>query len=48
VFNSDQNSVVLVSKDGSSRFSGSKIEVARAVLEIVSSKVVRTLRGDSI
>jgi phosphopantothenoylcysteine decarboxylase / phosphopantothenate---cysteine ligase len=48
VFNSDENSVVLVSKDGSSRFSGSKTEVARAVLEIVSSKVVRTLKGDSI
>jgi phosphopantothenoylcysteine decarboxylase/phosphopantothenate--cysteine ligase len=48
VFNSDQNSVFLVSKDASSRFSGSKIEVARAVLEIVSSKVVRTLKGDSI
>jgi phosphopantothenoylcysteine decarboxylase/phosphopantothenate--cysteine ligase len=48
VFNSDQNSVLLVSKDASSRFSGSKIDVARAVLEIVSSKVVRTLKGDSI
>ena len=48
VFNSDENSVVLVSKDGSSRFSGSKTEVARAVLEIVSSKVVRTPKGDSI
>jgi phosphopantothenoylcysteine decarboxylase/phosphopantothenate--cysteine ligase len=48
VFNSDQNSVLLVSKDATSRLSGSKIEVARAVLEIVSSKVVRTLRGDSI
>jgi phosphopantothenoylcysteine decarboxylase/phosphopantothenate--cysteine ligase len=48
VFNSDQNSVVLVSKDATSRLSGSKIEVARAVLEIVSSKVVRTLKGDSI
>jgi len=48
VFNSDQNSVVLVSKDASLRFSGSKTEVARAVLEIVSSKVVRTLKGDSI
>jgi phosphopantothenoylcysteine decarboxylase/phosphopantothenate--cysteine ligase len=47
VFNSDQNSVVLVSKDASLRFSGSKTEVARAVLEIVSSKVVRTLKGDS-
>jgi phosphopantothenoylcysteine decarboxylase/phosphopantothenate--cysteine ligase len=47
VFNSDQNSVVLVSKDSSSRFTGSKIEVARAVLEIVSSKVVRSPRGES-
>ena len=47
VFNSDQNSVVLVSKDSSSSFSGSKIEVARAVLEIVSSKVVRSPRGES-
>ena len=41
VFNSDQNSVVLVSKDSSSRFTGSKMQVSRAVLEIVSSKVVR-------
>ena len=47
VFNSDQNSVVLVSKDSSSSFTGSKIEVARAVLEIVSSKVVRSPRGES-
>ena len=47
VFNSDQNSVVLVSKGSSSRFTGSKIEVARAVLEIVSSKVVRSPRGES-
>ena len=47
VFNSDQNSVVLVSKDSSSSFSGSKIEVARAVLEIVSSKVVRSPGGES-
>jgi phosphopantothenoylcysteine decarboxylase/phosphopantothenate--cysteine ligase len=47
VFNSDQNSVVLVSKDSSSSFTGSKIMVARAVLEIVSSKVVRSPRGES-
>jgi len=47
VFNSDQNSVVLVSKDSSLRFSGSKIEVARAVLEVVTSKVVRSPRGES-
>jgi phosphopantothenoylcysteine decarboxylase/phosphopantothenate--cysteine ligase len=47
VFNSDQNSVVLVSKGSSSRFTGSKVEVARAVLEIVSSKVVRSPRGES-
>jgi phosphopantothenoylcysteine decarboxylase/phosphopantothenate--cysteine ligase len=47
VFNSDQNSVVLVSKDSSSSFTGSKIKVARAVLEIVSSKVVRSPRGES-
>ena len=47
VFNSDQNSVVLVSKDSSSSFTGSKIEVARTVLEIVSSKVVRSPRGES-
>ena len=46
VFNSDQNSVVLVSKDSSSSFTGSKIEVARAVLEIVSSKVVRSPRRE--
>ena len=47
VFNSDQNSVVLVSQETSASFTGSKIEVARAVLEIVSSKVVRTPRGGS-
>jgi phosphopantothenoylcysteine decarboxylase/phosphopantothenate--cysteine ligase len=47
VFNSDQNSVVLVSQEISASFTGSKIEVARAVLEIVSSKVVRTPRGGS-
>ena len=47
VFNSDQNSVVLVSDQSSARFNGSKFEVARAVLEVVSSKVVRTPRGES-
>ena len=47
VFGSDQNSVVLVSEGDSARFSGSKLEVARAVLEIVSSKVVRSPRGVS-
>jgi phosphopantothenoylcysteine decarboxylase/phosphopantothenate--cysteine ligase len=47
VFNSNQNSVVLVSQERSASFTGSKIEVARAVLEIVSSKVVRTPRGES-
>jgi phosphopantothenoylcysteine decarboxylase/phosphopantothenate--cysteine ligase len=48
VFNSDHNSVVLVSKDASSRFSGTKKEVAIAVLDTVSSKVVRSLKEDSI
>jgi phosphopantothenoylcysteine decarboxylase/phosphopantothenate--cysteine ligase len=47
VFGSDQNVVVLVSERESLRFSGSKTEIARAVLESVSSKVVRTPRGDS-
>ncbi len=47
VFGSDQNSVVLVSEGDSARFAGSKLEVARAVLEIVSSKVVRSPRGVS-
>ena len=47
VFGSDQNSVVLVSESDSTRFSGSKLEIARAVLEIVSSKVVRSPRGES-
>jgi len=47
VFGSDQNAVVLVSERESLRFSGSKTEVARAVLKNVSSKVVRTPRGDS-
>jgi phosphopantothenoylcysteine decarboxylase/phosphopantothenate--cysteine ligase len=47
VFNSDNNSVVLVSENGTVSFSGSKYEVAKAVLEVVSSKVVRTPRGES-
>lgn len=47
VFGSDQNSVVLVSESDSTRFSGSKLEIARAVLEAVSSKVVRSPRGVS-
>ena len=47
VFGSDQNSVVLVSERDSTRFSGSKLEIARAVLEAVSSKVVRSPRGES-
>jgi phosphopantothenoylcysteine decarboxylase/phosphopantothenate--cysteine ligase len=46
VFGSDQNSVLLVSESDSNRFSGSKLEIARAVLEIVSSKVVRSPRGE--
>jgi phosphopantothenoylcysteine decarboxylase/phosphopantothenate--cysteine ligase len=47
VFNSEHNSVTLVSESESSRFSGSKYDVARGVLEAVSSKVVRARRGDS-
>lgn len=47
VFNSDENTVLLVSDGQSLEFSGSKYQVARGVLEAVSSKVVRTLRGDS-
>ena len=47
VFGSDQNSVLLVSDGESARFSGSKLEVARAVLDIVSSKVIRSPRGVS-
>jgi phosphopantothenoylcysteine decarboxylase/phosphopantothenate--cysteine ligase len=47
VFGSDQNSVLLVSDSESARFSGSKLEVARAVLDIVSSKVIRSPRGVS-
>ena len=47
VFGSDHNSVILVSESNSASFSGSKLEIARAVLQIVSSKVVRSPRGDS-
>ena len=47
VFNSEFNSVTLVSVGESTRFSGSKYEVARAVLDAVSSKVVKKQRGDS-
>jgi phosphopantothenoylcysteine decarboxylase / phosphopantothenate---cysteine ligase len=42
VFGSDQNAVILVSESESLSFAGSKAEVATAVLENVSSKVVRT------
>ena len=48
VFNSDANSVLLVSPNDSERFSGSKYEIGRAVLESISSKVVRKHKGDSI
>jgi phosphopantothenoylcysteine decarboxylase/phosphopantothenate--cysteine ligase len=47
VFDSEQNSVVLASSQGVAKFSGSKFEVARAILEVVSSKVVRTTKGES-
>ena len=47
VFDSEFNSVTLVSVEASTRFSGSKYEVARAVLDVVSSKVVKKQRGDS-
>lgn len=47
VFGADHNSVILVSESNSASFSGSKLEIARAVLQIVSSKVVRSPRGDS-
>ncbi len=48
VFGSDQNSVILVSERESLSFSGSKTEIARAVLEIVSSKVAASRTGDSV
>jgi phosphopantothenoylcysteine decarboxylase/phosphopantothenate--cysteine ligase len=47
VFDSEQNSVLLASSQGVAKFSGSKYEVARAILEVVSSKVVRTTKGES-
>jgi phosphopantothenoylcysteine decarboxylase / phosphopantothenate---cysteine ligase len=47
VFSSESNSVLLVSRDGATKFSGSKYEVARAVLEAISSKVVTNLKGGS-
>ncbi|CAB4551728.1 unannotated protein [freshwater metagenome] len=46
VFDSEQNSVLLASSEGVQNFSGSKYEVARSVLEAISSKVVRKPRGD--
>jgi phosphopantothenoylcysteine decarboxylase/phosphopantothenate--cysteine ligase len=48
VFNSSNNSVTLVSSGSEASFSGTKYEVARGVLSHVSSKVVRTPRGDKI
>jgi phosphopantothenoylcysteine decarboxylase / phosphopantothenate---cysteine ligase len=47
VFNSESNSILLVSKAGVSRYVGSKYEVARQVLEVISSKVVRNHKGGS-
>lgn len=47
VFNSDLNSVVLVSTKYTAKFSGTKYEVARSVLEAISSKVVRNQKGGS-
>ncbi len=47
VFNSDTNSIVLVSSDGNSSFSGSKYDIAKSVLNHVSSNVVRTPKGDT-
>jgi phosphopantothenoylcysteine decarboxylase/phosphopantothenate--cysteine ligase len=46
VFDSEQNSVLLASSEGVQNFSGSKYEVAKSVLEAISSKVVRKPRGD--
>ena len=46
VFNSPSNSVNLVSSDSEASFTGTKYEVAKAVLSHVSSKVVRTPRGE--
>lgn len=47
VFNSDSNSILLVSEGGAFRYSGSKYEVARQVLEAISSKVGRNHKGGS-
>jgi phosphopantothenoylcysteine decarboxylase/phosphopantothenate--cysteine ligase len=47
VFNSETNSIVLVSAERSAQIVGSKYEVARGVLELISSKVVKKLRGGS-
>jgi phosphopantothenoylcysteine decarboxylase/phosphopantothenate--cysteine ligase len=47
VFNSEKNNVLLVSAGAASSFAGSKYEVARAILEAVSSKVGMAQRGDS-
>jgi phosphopantothenoylcysteine decarboxylase/phosphopantothenate--cysteine ligase len=46
VFNSPSNSVNLVSSDSEASFTGTKYEVAKGVLSHVSSKVVRTPRGE--
>jgi len=46
VFNSELNSIVLVSAESSELFTGSKYEVARGVLEAISSKVVRKHKGE--
>jgi phosphopantothenoylcysteine decarboxylase/phosphopantothenate--cysteine ligase len=45
VFNSDLNSVVLVSTENTANFSGAKYEVARSVLEVIASKVVKNQKG---
>ena len=47
VFNSESNSVVLVSSESETWITGTKYEVAKGVLGYVSSKVVRTSRGDN-
>ena len=47
VFDSEQNSVLLASNQGATKFSGTKYEIARAILGVVSSKVVRTTKGES-
>ncbi len=47
VFNSEENNVLLVSAGAASSFAGSKYEVAKGVLEAVSSKVGMAQRGDS-